>query len=117
MKGGQVGRVGHSKKRYHPAPEVWRQRGPSPSLMATRQGPACETLRSYINVLVGRLGSETNSPLLPAPRPASSTWPENRPAHSTAQAQGRGPVQPLLPPEPRPPLPQRPRCQSSPPLP
>lgn len=56
MKGGQVGMVGQSKKRYHPAPEVWRQRGPSPSLVAMRQGPACETLSSCINVLAGRLG-------------------------------------------------------------
>lgn len=122
VKGGQVGRAGQNKKRYHPAPEVWRQRGPSPFLMAMSQGPACETLCSCINVLPRRLGSETNSSLLPTPRPPTSTWPENSPAHGTAQAQGRGPVQPL----PCPPgshkdpganqAPLSHECQSSPPL-
>lgn len=104
MKGGQVGRAGQRKKTgtrgVAPA-------GPSPFLTAMRHGPASETLCSHINVLPGHLGSETNSALLPAARPPPSTRPENRPLIALEG--------PFLPPEPRPPLTQRPGCQSSPP--
>ena len=104
MKGGQVGRAGQRKKTgtrgVAPA-------GPSPLLTAMRHGPASETLCSRINVLPGHLGSETNSALLPAARPPPSTRPENRPLIALEG--------PFLPPEPRPPLTQRPGCQSSPP--